>query len=485
MAFQNIGLVFLAAILGYSNLSLALDPVDPNAPAAYFATTTPTNATYVVAMNFVQNGDIYIHMHSSTSCSWFGVGIGDQMDGAAMMVAYKAANGSGVVTSVRRASHGRSEPVWMGDRDPEGPRYKPIFTDQYAPAANTAKKGGIQISHGLCRNCSSFGSMKLDYTSKQQPFIFAIGPESKLESDELDAPLRRHEFYGHFTIDMTVSTSNSSTTYGRVPAPNLPEANGAVADSLFATQGASEVIDGHEDSEWALPAHAALMCLAFILVFPLGALLLRILQSVLCHGIAQVVGVLFVLVGFGLGVHLSHHYNRSRDFNSGHQVLGLIIFATIFIQLGLGIIHHLIYRRTKQPTIISKIHLVLGPLLILLALINGGLGFNLAENHHDNIPYGIVVAVVAIIFIAIQLWLLFKRRPSSYRPDRESLEAYKTFGPGYQDIQTPVSAGSAAHHFGFEMGTHNTAGRQPAPRRGDTNRPALVVKTYSRRKTGV
>ncbi|KAI7498548.1 hypothetical protein KC367_g4963 [Hortaea werneckii] len=465
MAFQNIGLVFGAAILGYSNLSLALDPVDPNAPAAYFATTTPTNATYVVAMNFVQNGDIYIHMHSTTSCSWFGVGIGDQMDGAAMMVAYKAANGTGVVTSVRRASHGRSEPVWMGDSDPEGPRYEPIFTDQYAPAANTAKKGGIQISHGLCRNCSSFGSMKLDYTSKQQPFVFAIGPDSKLESDDLDAPLRRHEFYGHFTMDMTVSTSNSSTTYGRVPAPNLPEANGAVADSLFATQGASEVIDGHEDSEWALPAHAALMCLAFILVFPLG--------------------VLFVLVGFGLGVHLSHHYNRSRDFNSGHQVLGLIIFATIFIQLGLGIIHHLIYRRTKQPTIISKIHLVLGPLLILLALINGGLGFNLAENHHDNIPYGIVVAVVAIIFIAIRLWLLFKRRPSSYRPDRESLEAYKTFGPGYQDIQTPVSAGSAAHHFGFEMGTHNTAGRQPAPRRGDTNRPALVVKTYSRRKTGV
>ncbi|KAI7573228.1 hypothetical protein KC343_g11 [Hortaea werneckii] len=141
--------MLLAIILGYSNPAFALNPVDPNAPAAYFATTTPTNATYVVAMNFVQNGDIYIHMHSSTSCSWFGVGIGDRMNGAAMMVAYKAVNGTGVVTSVRRASEGQSEPVWMGDDDPEGPRYEPIFTDQYAPAANTAKKGGIQISHGL------------------------------------------------------------------------------------------------------------------------------------------------------------------------------------------------------------------------------------------------------------------------------------------------------------------------------------------------
>ncbi|KAI6915140.1 hypothetical protein KC318_g171 [Hortaea werneckii] len=476
MIFQRTVSVLLAAILSYSNPSLALDPVDPNAPAAYFATTTSTNATYVVAMNFVQNGDIYIHMHSSTSCSWFGVGIGHQMDGAAMMVAYKDANGTGVVTSVRKASEGRSEPIWMGDKDPEGPRYEPIFTDQYAPAANTAQKGGIQISHGLCRNCSSFGSMKLDYTSKQQPFIFAIGPNSKLESNALDAPLRRHEFYGHFTMDMTVSTSNSSTRYGRVPAPNLPEATGAVADSLFATQGASEVIDGREDSEWALPAHAALMCLAFLLVFPLGALLLRILHSVLWHGVAQIVGVLFVLVGLGLGVHLSHHYNRSRDFNSGHQTLGLVIFATVFIQLGLGLVHHLIYRRTKQPTVISKIHLFLGPLLILLALIDGGLGFNLAENHGDNIPYGIVVAVVAVIFIAIRLWLVFKHRPSSYGPDRESLEAYKTFGPGYQDIQTPVSAGSAAQHLGFEMGAQNTAGRQPAPPKGDMNRPAPVVK---------
>ena len=168
---------------------------------------------------------------------------------------------------------------------------------------------------------------------------------------------------------------------------------------------------------------------------------------------------------------------QSRNFNSAHQVLGLIIFATVFIQLGLGIVHHLIYRRTKQPTINSKIHLFMGPLLILLAIINGGLGFNLAQNHRDNIPYGIVVAVVAIIFIAVRLWLLLKRRPSSYRPDRESLEAYKTFGPGYQDIQTPVSAGSAAHHFGFEMGAQNTAGRQYAIDGGDLSRPALVAKT--------
>lgn len=152
-------------------------------------------------------------------------------------------------------------------------------------------------------------------------------------------------------------------------------------------------------------------------------------------------------------------------------MLGLVLFAALSIQLGLGIVHHAIYRRTKQPTILGKIHLFLGPILILLALINGGLGFNLAHNPNGNIPYGVVVAVVGLIFISIRLWLFMKRRPAAYRPDRDSLEAYKTFGPGYRDMQTPVSAGSAAQHFGFEM---SGVGSDQRPSAASAGGPAKV-----------
>lgn len=54
--------------------ALELRPVDPLAKAAYFVTHTSGDAEYVVAFNFVQNGDIYMHMSVPTDRSWMGVG---------------------------------------------------------------------------------------------------------------------------------------------------------------------------------------------------------------------------------------------------------------------------------------------------------------------------------------------------------------------------------------------------------------------------
>jgi len=52
--------------------------------------------------------------------------------------------------------------------------------------------------------------------------------------------------------------------------------------------------------------------------------------------------------------------------------------AGLLIQLGLGLLHHAIFVRTKQPTIIGRIHFFLGPSIMLLGLINIGVGFNFA-----------------------------------------------------------------------------------------------------------
>lgn len=96
------------------------------------------------------------------------------------------------------------------------------------------------------------------------------------------------------------------------------------------------------------------------------------------------------------------------------------------------------------------IHLFLGPLVIFLALINGGLGFSLANNAYGTLPYGIIVAIAGLLFIAARVWLAFKRRPGSYRPDREELEAYKVFEPWYGDVRASVQPPS------FEMGAEDS-----------------------------
>lgn len=70
--------------------------------------------------------------------------------------------------------------------------------------------------------------------------------------------------------------------------------------------------------------------------------------------------------------------SQSKNFDSAHQVIGLIIVAALVIQLGLGLVHHSMYARSKKPTPFGRIHFFLGPFIILLGIINGGVGINFA-----------------------------------------------------------------------------------------------------------
>ncbi|KAK5112884.1 hypothetical protein LTR85_011111 [Meristemomyces frigidus] len=487
----------LAAVLPPT---IALNQVDPNAKAGYFVTNTSTDATYIVALNFVQNGDIYIHMSAPTSRSWVGVGIGENMANAFMLVAYASSNGTGMTTSPRVARHGNSEPMWA-----EEMVFEKIWSDAYAPNCNTAAPGGIQISHGVCKNCSGFSAE--DYSNTALPFIYAVGPEMTLHSDELDAPLRRHEVYGHFTLDMTIATTNASSLYGRVPAPNLNDTNAVVADSTFASAGSSAPLGPSQDADAYPTVHAVMMSLAFVLVFPLGALVLRLLKSVLWHAVAQVVGIVLVLIGLGTGIRISQEYNRTRSFTSSHQTLGLLVFCLVLIQLGLGLTSHAIFRRTKKPTLIGKIHLVLGPSLILLALVNGGLGLDLASSHTSSkVAYGVCVTVVGLIFLAVRAWLLFRQTPRRYKPEETDIFKFTPYGSeasaggagryhpqpspstpgfgfsgqtaGYEHLQTPISA--MLGHSEWEMDRSGSF-QHPAPARASVLLPKLTLQTGGKR----
>ena len=69
---------------------------------------------------------------------------------------------------------------------------------------------------------------------------------------------------------------------------------------------------------------------------------------------------------------------QSKDFASAHQVIGFIVLVGLLAQLGLGLVHHTMYIRTKQPTMMGRIHFFFGPFIILLGWINIGVGFDFA-----------------------------------------------------------------------------------------------------------
>lgn len=101
---------------------------------------------------------------------------------------------------------------------------------------------------------------------------------------------------------------------------------------------------------------------------------------------------------------------QNASFSHSHQILGLVLFAFIFVQWALGLWHHLLYRAHSRSTLYGKIHRVLGPAILILGLVNGFLGFDLSGENHDNVWYGVVAAVVFVTVVGLLGWKAWKSR---------------------------------------------------------------------------
>jgi hypothetical protein len=324
--------------------------------AVFVTNNIGTDQPFTFALTVDDDGDdFYFHMSAPGKHAWMSVGTGNEMDDSFMIVVYAGEDDSEVTISPRVAIDGTSEPTY----------YPRISCETTGASSMTSS---LMVVNAVCRNVTAWEKARVDLTSTEQPFIFALGPGDSMHSDSLSAPMLRHQIYGQFTLDMTVSASNGE---GGTPAPN--------SGNSYTIQGASAAEDVKTgDNDWGAIIHAIVMCLAFVIVFPLGGLLLRMLDSVRWHAICQFIALVITLVGSGIGLYISFGYNRSRNVNSAHQIIGIFIFLLVIVQFALGFVHHRIYKRQQRSTILGKVHLWLGPLVIVLGLINAPLGFNLA-----------------------------------------------------------------------------------------------------------
>jgi hypothetical protein len=278
--------------------------IDPDAKASYFNFQPQGNSLYVFALNVAANGDVYFHMSGPVLHTWLGVGFGSEMKDSFMIVAYPSDDGLNTTISTRLGS-GHTEPVWT-----PGYEIVKVYNDTYAPNANTVtdQGTGVIIAHAMCRNCTKWATGSLDLESKTQPMIFALGPERHFGSDSVEASIPRHAMYGQFTVDLTEAT-NYTGWYGRVPAPNVPQFTFPPDDTAFATSGA--VFLNSENMSNPMPgAHGALMCVAFVIIFPLGGIVMQFLKRALAHAAIQCIGMLSVLAGFGIAVNMARQYNK-------------------------------------------------------------------------------------------------------------------------------------------------------------------------------
>jgi large-conductance mechanosensitive channel len=91
-----------------------------------------------------------------------------------------------------------------------------------------------------------------------------------------------------------------------------------------------------------------------------------------------------------------------------HPIIGLILLGLIFLQPFYELANHLFYDKYAKIANLGYVHVWLGRLLLLLGIVNGGLGFAFSDqlpgNTWSNAPriaYGVIATVVVFVYIAV------------------------------------------------------------------------------------
>ncbi|KAL6805744.1 hypothetical protein J3E68DRAFT_22863 [Trichoderma sp. SZMC 28012] len=372
MLFRNLWRAALATAAAFAAPALADDTNNPTGQSTFispdgslaFAFTVPDNG----------NTDIYFSLRVSTDRSWGAIGLGsDDMPGALFLILYRSKNNHDNVTFSPRLAYGNYEPKYYPDL-------------KFDVLDGTGVQDGYMtfnaVCHEHCRSWPAGGTSKgyIDVSSPNQQAIYALGGKESFSDDEVDANLKMHSEHGTFTIDM-------KRTQGRADLPVLTKDSVAEGTTLNSRS------TGNFD--WKAAAHAAFMVFSFMLLIPIGTILIRMEKLAKFHKFNQTFALCLVLAGFAFGILTSFNYQRSRGFHSLHQVLGFITILLLFVQLAAGILHHLKWRKTKQPTTFGKVHLWNGRIVMILGAANGYIGFGFAlDRKYALIVLGIVFFLV-------------------------------------------------------------------------------------------
>lgn len=158
-------------------------------------------------------------------------------------------------------------------------------------------------------------------------------------------------------------------------------------------------------------AHGTIMCLAFVIFFPTGSLLIRLGHFkgvVYVHAGIQMFAYMMSLAGMGMGVYLANapkKFGRPTQFDKYHPIIGLTIISALLFQPVLGALHHAVYVREQRRSIWSTLHVWWGRTVLTLAIIQGGLGLHFANNTTGGkIAYGVIAGLIWVTWLGVAVW---------------------------------------------------------------------------------
>lgn len=203
-------------------------------------------------------------------------------------------------------------------------------------------------------------------------------------------------------------------------------------------------------------AHGILAALAFVIFFPIGAISMRIIPGPfawLIHAAIQIIAYLLYIAAFGLGIWMARtiRFGGFDLFDNHHPIIGIVIFAFLFFQPILGVLHHLGFKRNGRRQAWSYAHIWLGRILITLGIINGGLGLQLARASRKlYIAYGVVAGIFWLVWMLAACFGEVRRSRNAGRStngkDVHSGAGSPVRSAGHAPAHPP-SNGKAAEHY--------------------------------------
>jgi hypothetical protein len=104
------------------------------------------------------------------------------------------------------------------------------------------------------------------------------------------------------------------------------------------------------------------------------------------------------------------------------------VVCVLAIQPALGFIHHSQFAKTGARGIFSYAHIWWGRIWLILGVINGGLGLQLAGASNSLvIAYSVIAAVMYVVYAVVKSLVSFRSRGSK---SNRSFEGRKTSGGG-------------------------------------------------------
>jgi hypothetical protein len=397
-----------------------------------------------------ESGNIYFQISAPTSYQWVALGTGTGMAGSNMFIMYQ--DGQGNVTISPRIGGNHVMPT----------------LDTSATAAQLTVLAGSGVSadgntmtaNVRCANCESWsGGGELNLKSTESSWVGAWRKGKSLATTSRSASLVQHDDTVIFEFDLTRAVlSTDSNPFvaaaatapggggggdaggsggGDAGGPGGGDAGGSGGGADGDGSGVTVVATNPSDTS-ILVAHGVIMAIVFVILYPLGALLMPLLGTWWAHAGFQTVVWLLMWAGVGLGIRYAkylnivspiQHLNPSilmessekltsltihQLFDQTHTILGTVIVCLMAIQPALGYAHHRHFLKHQRRGLVSHAHIWYGRALMLLGVINGGLGLQLANaNNSLVIAYSVVAGVMFLLYAIGKTLVSIKKKQAA------------------------------------------------------------------------